>query len=177
MDMTAGAALDAIEHVVPTEATSDFEAFFRLEHERLFRAVWLLTHNRQEAEEVSQEAFLRLWERWDRVADAPDPVAYLYRTALNVWRSRLRRMAVAARRAIQHARPVDAMEDVEARDVVVRSLASLPARQRAAVVLVDVLDLPSERAGAILGIRAVTVRVLAARARATLADEIGAGDD
>jgi RNA polymerase sigma-70 factor (ECF subfamily) len=177
MDMTAGSTLDAIEHAVPAEAPKDFEAFFRLEHERLFRAMWLLTRDRQEAEEVTQEAFLRLWERWGRIAEAPDPIAYLYRTSLNVWRSRLRRMAVAARKAIHHTRGVDAMEVVEARDAVVRSLASLPARQRAAVVLVDVLDLSSDRAGEVLGIRPVTVRVLAARARATLANEMGADDD
>jgi DNA-directed RNA polymerase specialized sigma24 family protein len=49
-------------------------------------------------------------------------------------------------------------------------------RQRAAVVLMDVLDLSSERAGAVLGIRPVTVRVLAARGRAALASEIGERD-
>ena len=73
--------------------------------------MWLLTRDRQEAEEVTQEAFLRLWERWDRIADAPDPVAYLYRTALNVWRSRLRRVAVAARKVIHHTRREDEMEE------------------------------------------------------------------
>ncbi len=175
--MSAESAVDAIEHVVPAEARRDFEVFFRLEHERLFRAMWLLTRDRQEAEEVTQEAFLRLWERWDRMADARDPVAYLYRTALNAWRSRLRRMAVAARKAIHHTRRGDEMEFVEARDSVVRCLASLPARQRAAIVLMDVLDLSSERAGEALGIRPVTVRVLAARARARLANEMGADDD
>jgi len=86
-------------------------------------------------------------------------------------------MAVAARKVIYHARRDDEMEDVEAKDMVVRSLASLPARQRAAIVLMDVLDVSSDRAGEVLGIRPVTVRVLAARARATLSNEIGAGDD
>lgn len=177
MDTTAGPAVDAIEHDVSAEAGRDFESFFRLEHERLFRAMWLLTRHRQEAEEVTQEAFLRLWERWDRFADAPDPDAYLYRTALNVWRSRLRRVAMAARKAVHHTRREDEMESVDARDVVVRTLASLPGRQREAIVLMDVLDLSSERAGEVLGIRPVTVRVLAARARVTLASEMGAGDD
>jgi DNA-directed RNA polymerase specialized sigma24 family protein len=37
-----------------------FEAFFRAEHLRLFRAIWLMTRNRHEAEEVMQDAFLRL---------------------------------------------------------------------------------------------------------------------
>ena len=177
MDVTAGPAVDAIEHDVSAQSGHDFEVFFRVHHERLFRAMWLLTRDRHEAEEVTQEAFLRVWERWGRIADAPDPIAYLYRTALNVWRSRLRRMAVAARKAIHHTRRGDEMEGVEARDAVVRSLTSFPARQRAAIVLIDVLDLSSDQAGEVLGIRSVTVRVLAARARATLANEMGASDD
>jgi RNA polymerase sigma-70 factor, ECF subfamily len=151
----------------------DFEVFFEQHHERLFRALWLLTRNRQEAEEVMQEAFLRLWERWDRVFGGPDPVAYLYRTAMNVWRSRLRRATVVARKAIHHIQSDDEIADVEERDAVVRALAPLPPRQRAAIVLTDVLDLSSELAGDVLGIRPVTVRVLAARARRTLAKEMG----
>jgi RNA polymerase sigma factor (sigma-70 family) len=153
-----------------------FAAFFAEHHGGLFRALWLLTRDRHEAEEVAQEAFLRLWERWDRVSAGPDPAAYLYRTAMNHWRSRLRRIAVAARRVVHQPWRDDGIEGVDARDVVVRALAGLPPRQRAAVVLVDVLDLTSERAGAVLGIRPVTVRVLAARGRATLANEMGALD-
>src|SRR2546425_8308497 len=78
----------------------DFEVFFEAHQEQLFRALWLVTRNRDEAEEVMQDAFLRLWQRWDRVADGPDPAAYLYRTAMNVWRSRLRRAAVAVRKVV-----------------------------------------------------------------------------
>jgi DNA-directed RNA polymerase specialized sigma24 family protein len=86
-----------------------------------------------------------------------------------VWRSRLRRAAVAARKTLRPDRPIDDLAEIEGRDAVVRALGGLPARQRAAIVLMDVLDLSSERAGAALGIRPVTVRVLAARARASLA--------
>ena len=55
-------------------------------------------------------------------------------------------------------------------------LKPLPSRQRAAVVLMDLLDLPSEEAARILGVKAVTVRVLAARARATLRKDLGEDD-
>jgi hypothetical protein len=37
---------------------------------------------------MAQEAFLRVWQRWDRVAPMERPEGYLYRTAMNVWRSR-----------------------------------------------------------------------------------------
>ena len=155
-----------------SDRAGDFEAFFEQHHDRVFRALWLLTRNRQETEEVIQDAFLRLWERWDKVILGPDPVGYLYRTAMNVWRSRLRRAAVAARKVIHHIQVDDEIAEVEERDAVVRALAPLPPRQRAAIVLIDVLDLSSERAGEALGIKPVTARVLAARARASLAKEM-----
>jgi RNA polymerase sigma-70 factor (ECF subfamily) len=81
------------------------------------------------------------------------------------------------RRAIHQIPNDDEMAAVDQRDAVVRALALLPARQRAAVVLFDVLDLSSEQAGEVLGISPVTVRVLASRARATLAKEMGDRDD
>jgi RNA polymerase sigma-70 factor, ECF subfamily len=172
MDEVTVAAPKQPESVWVPVRPNDFEVFFEQHHERLFRALWLLTRNRQEAEEVMQEAFLRLWERWDKVIVGPDPVGYLYRTAMNVWRSRLRRAAVAARKVIHHIQADDEIAEVEERDAIVRALAPLPPRQRAAIVLMDVLDLSSERAGEVLGIRAVTVRVLAARARGALAKEM-----
>jgi RNA polymerase sigma factor (sigma-70 family) len=174
MGESVRAALVTTDDVTASAGDVEFETFFRDEHERLFRALWLLTHDRHEAEEVMQDAFLRLWERWGRISGGRDPVSYLYRTAMNVWRSRLRRAAVAARKTLQHEARADEMAEVEGRDVVVRALARLPMRQRAAVVLMDVLDLSSERAGVVLGIRPATVRVLAARGRTALAREMGA---
>lgn len=159
------------------ERPLDFAMFFEQHHERLFRALWLVTRNRHEAEEIMQDAFLSVWQRWDRVAPGPDPVAYLYRTAMNGWRSRLRRAGVALRKAFHQLHVDDELAAVEERDAVVRALAPLPPRQRAAVVLMDVLDLTSERAGDVLGIAPVTVRVLAARGRATLAKEMVERDE
>jgi RNA polymerase sigma factor (sigma-70 family) len=161
---------------VPDPEASDFEAFFLREHTALFRALWLMTRNRHEAEEVMQDAFLRLWERWSRVRAVPDPTGYLYRTAMNVYRSRLRRAAVALRKSAGWMPPDDQLELVESRDVVVRAMASLSPRQRAAVVLIDVLGLPSEQAGAALGVKAVTARVQAARGREALRKAMGDRD-
>lgn len=157
---------------LPGEPPLDFETFFLEHHESLFRALWLVTHNRHEAEEIMQDAFLRLLERWPTVQAAGNPEGYLYRTAMNLFRSRLRRAAVALRKAVHSLPQDDQLAEVEARETVVRALAPLPARQRAAVVLVDVLGLSSEQAGEALGIKPVTVRVLAARARARLKEAL-----
>src|SRR5436305_8877819 len=93
-----------------------FEAFFLANHLALYRALWLVTRNRHEAEEIMQDAFLKLWERWDRVASLDDPEGYLFRTALNLWRSRLRRAAVAVRKATHRLPTDDQMAAVEQRD-------------------------------------------------------------
>jgi RNA polymerase sigma-70 factor, ECF subfamily len=157
---------------LPGKAPLDFEAFFLEHHEHLFRALWLVTRNRHEAEEIMQDAFLRLWERWPAVQAAQNPEGYLYRTAMNLFRSKVRRAAVALRKVVRQLPPDDQMAEVDARHTVVHALAPLPARQRAAVVLLDVLGLSSEQAGEALGIRPVTVRVLAARGRDKLREAL-----
>src|SRR5262245_8280167 len=81
-------------------AAIDFEDFFDSEKTRLFHALCVVTRNRFEAEELTQEAFISVYERWDRVGAMEDPTGYLYRTAMNNFRSWRRRSALAARRAI-----------------------------------------------------------------------------
>ncbi len=73
------------------EASRTFEAFYQAEARTLFRRLWLVTGNRAEAEELMQDAFLSVWERWDRVGGMDDPIGYLYRTAMNLFRKRYRR--------------------------------------------------------------------------------------
>jgi RNA polymerase sigma-70 factor (ECF subfamily) len=156
---------------VPAEAaraTSSFEEFFLRERAELYSTLCLVTRNRHEAEELTQEAFVRLLERWDRVSALDDPRGYLYRTAMNVFRSRYRRVLLAARRTLGVARPDDAIVAVDERDAAVRALAALSPRQRAAVVLTDLLGYPSEEAARMLGIRSSTVRMHTSRAHAAL---------
>jgi RNA polymerase sigma factor (sigma-70 family) len=63
------------------------------------------------------------------------------------------------------ARPDDETTRVDATDAVVRALAPLSERQRAALVLTDLLGFTSEQAARAIGIRPSSVRVLAKRAR------------
>lgn len=148
--------------------TSSFEEFFLQERAELYSNLCLVTRNRHEAEELTQDAFVRLLERWDRVSALDDPRGYLYRTAMNAFRSRYRRMLLAARRTFGVARPDDAIAAVDERDAAVRALATLSPRQRAAVVLTDLLGYPSEEAARMLGIRGSTVRMHTSRAHAAL---------
>ena len=164
----------------PSEAgertASSFEDLVDVEKAGLFGALCLITRDRYEAEDVMQEAFLKVWERWDRVEGMDDPTGYLYRTAMNLYRKRVRRASLALKRAMRLAPLDDELREVETRDVVVRALAALTKRQRQSIVLVDLLDFSSEDAGRAMGIKAATVRVLASQGRAALKRNVGDAD-
>src|SRR5205823_649439 len=91
-------AHDVAGEAEPTPPT--FEEFVESESARLFRALYLVTGSRHEAEEVMQDAFLAVWERWGRVGAMEDPTGYLFRTAMNAFRKRLRRASLAVRRTM-----------------------------------------------------------------------------
>jgi RNA polymerase sigma-70 factor, ECF subfamily len=133
----------------------------------------LITGDRWEAEEIVQEAFLRVWERWDRVGAMADPAGYLFQASFNLFRNRVRGALRSARRSKQPSAQLDAFALVEERSDLMAALRKLSARQRAALVLLDLLDLPSEEAGKLLGVRAVTVRSLASQGRRVLREAAG----
>lgn len=161
---------------IEIDAATDFERFFLEQRDRLYRALWLVTRDRHEAEELAQDAFLKVWERWDRVRTMDDPSGYLYRTGINLLRNR-RRRAVATLKHVLHAiTQDDALGEIENRDAVVRALGALTGRQRTALVLTDLLQMTSEEAGRAMGVRPSTVRVLTARARTALRERMGDDD-
>jgi RNA polymerase sigma-70 factor, ECF subfamily len=144
-----------------------FERFFAAERGRLVRACLLLTGNVADAEDLAQEALSRVLERWPEVVRMATPVGYLYRTALNLNRKRLRRLAVAARRIVGREERDDLGAADERLDIL-RAMASLPRPQREALVLIEWLGYSAEQAGSLLGIEAVSVRPRLHRARASL---------
>jgi RNA polymerase sigma-70 factor, ECF subfamily len=144
--------------------TASFELFYRSERDGLFANLYLMTRDPHEAEELMHDAFLKAWERWGRVRHMDRPAGYLYRTALNAFRTRYRRAAIA-KRMRGWTSEGDPLEDIEGRDRVDRALAALTVRQRTAVILTDLLDYTSVEAGRVLGVQPGTVRVLAHRGR------------
>ncbi len=109
-----------------------------------------------------------MWERWDRVRGMENPTGYLYRIAINGAHSRYRRAVRAAKLAVTGRRGDDEFEIADLRDEVERALRDLPQRQRAALVLTELLEMTSIEAAAHLGVRPSTVRNLAAQGRAKL---------
>lgn len=150
------------------EHGASFERFFEAEKANLYSALCLVTRNRHEAEELTQDAFVRVLERWDRVGSMENPTGYLYRTAMNAFRKGHRRAALAAKRVLAITPPDDEIAAVDDRDAAFRALAPLSPQQRAAIVLVDLIGFPSEEAARMLGVRPATVRKHTSRGRAAL---------
>jgi RNA polymerase sigma-70 factor (ECF subfamily) len=164
---------EATEVSIQAPDPLSFEVFFIRERSRLFGTLRLVSGDRAEAEELGQEAFLRVWERWDKVTATSDPGGYLYQVAFNLARERRRRLRRAAKRLVTAAPFVDTFVGIDERTDVLEAIRSLTPRQRAALVLTDLVDMSSEQAAKALGVRPVTVRVLASQGRARLRDVLG----
>jgi RNA polymerase sigma-70 factor (ECF subfamily) len=158
------------------EARARFDTFVAEEHDRLFKALYFVTGNREDAEDIAQDAFLKLWERWDTIDRIDDPTGYLFRVALNGFRMRRRRMATAVRKQLPAVEPRDAFAEADMRADVRTLLLTCTPRQRAALLLVDLLGYPSEQAAHIMRVRPSTVRNLAHQGREALRATEGARD-
>lgn len=152
--------------MTPGEAGLRFEDFFEAVYPRLLQGAFLLVGDFAEAEDLAQEAMVRAYERWYRVRSMESPAGYVFRTALNLRRKALRRLAARRRgRLGSEVPPPDPAAVAEARDLVERVLASLPQSQREALVLVDLIGMDAREAGSVLGIQPESVRVRVHRAR------------
>jgi RNA polymerase sigma factor (sigma-70 family) len=174
-ELATGRALDADE--APDAVGTSFRSFFEDQSGPLLHGLVVVTGSTHEAEDIAQEAFTRVYERWERVGSMDDPAGYLHRTAMNVFRSRYRRARVALRRTSSLAPEPDAFETIARRDEAAAALGRLTPRQRAALVLTEAFGYSGEETARLLGIKASTVWALTHQARATLADTVEEDDD
>ncbi len=140
------------------------------------RLAYFLTGNRELAEDLVQEAFVRVAGRFRhlRVPDAFD--AYLRRTIVNLSTSALRRKKLERAYVARHgAEPTISQEpsDPAARDELWRALHTLPERQRAAIVLRFYEDLSEQQSAEILHCSPGALNQLVVRGMAALRQQIG----
>lgn len=169
--------MEAATSVERTPAAVDDAAIRRFlahDHARIVAAVALVTGSRPAAEDAVAEALARAWERSDRGGSIDSLPAWVTRAALNLAKSRLRRMRVEARH--RHDVQPQAAPTGDRVDVV-RALAGLPRREREVTVLRYYLDLDVAGIAATLRITDGTVKTLLHRARQHLAATLGEDPD
>jgi RNA polymerase sigma-70 factor (sigma-E family) len=155
--------------------------FVRLSWPRLLRTAHLLCGNREDAEDLTQTALVKVVRHWRRVERADDPYAYaravLVNTAASRWRRRRRYDELtAAERTAPPATTPDPAGEVALRDAVRRALADLPPRTRAALVLRYFEDLTEAQAAAALGCSVGSVKSQVSRGLARLRDRLDDDD-
>jgi RNA polymerase sigma-70 factor (ECF subfamily) len=153
------------------EQHEDLEAFCRREHRRLVGAVGLYLNDTSLAEEIAQEALLRVCRAWPRVQQLESPGGWARRVAMN--------LAVSAARARNVRRRVDDRlavlrrrehDDGDRSDVVAMraAIAALPERQREALVLRYYADLSVAEVAKAMRCPEGTVKTLTSRGVAAL---------
>jgi RNA polymerase sigma factor (sigma-70 family) len=150
----------------------DLEAFYVASYPRLVRFLSSVTGNRQEAEELAQDAFVKLIPRWKRIQRYEQPEAWLRTVALRSASSRARHRRVVAKSPPGVAdRPSDDGPDIalDVRAVMLR----LSHDHRVVLALHHGLDLSLDAISAELGVPVGTVKSRLARARMAFVEEIG----
>lgn len=95
-------------------------AFCDRHHGRLVGMLALYVGDVHTAEELAQDALVRLCQHWPRVREMANPTAWLDRVAMNLARSMFRRRAAAGRALARHGSTGDAIDDDTATAVTVR---------------------------------------------------------
>lgn len=170
----------------PTDEAIDRSSMDRLEEAYVrnapaaLRLAYFLTGDREQAEDLVQEAFARVAGRFRHLRGVDELDAYLRRAVVNLFSSGLRRRKLERawldrERSGHVEHHVD--HDPAERDEVWRALQRLPERQRTAVVLRFYEDLPEREAAALMGCSAGALNSLVVRAMQTLRTELHRGDD
>jgi RNA polymerase sigma-70 factor, ECF subfamily len=147
-----------------------FAELVALHFDRIYRIAWRVLGGPTDAEDVAQEAFLKIWTAPGQIRDGRAIGGWLARVATNLALDRLRRRRPESPAELPELSDPDAAADRGARRAaleaeVAKAVAALPDRQRAALVLVHFEGLGNLEAAEALGVSVEAVESLLARAR------------
>ena len=139
--------------------TPELTGFCREAWPRLVGALSLYTGDRHVAEELAQEALVRVCERWSEVQAMESPMGWAHRVGFNLAKSHYRRRGAERR----PRRPQPAVESADAL-ALRHAVAALPEQQRQAIVLRYYADLSVSDVAVLMGCPENTVKTHTRRA-------------
>lgn len=156
-------------------AALDFDSFYRETAPRVIHLVYATTGNLTLAQDCTQEAYARAWQRWSTVSRADDPLSWVRtvarRLAISQWRKDTNRTEAQRRLAAVPDPPAVISDD---RRLVVDALKSLSAQHRDVLALHYLLDMSVEAIADDLGAPVGTVKARLHHGRAALAKALRA---
>ncbi len=146
------------------------EALYAVHVQRASRLAYFLVGEQDLAQDLVQEAFLKVFARWGNLRESQSFAAYLNRTIVNLAHKTHRRRGVERRYLAKQPsfEAVAPQRDYETADELWRQLQSLPKRQRTALVLRYYEDLTDQQAAEAMGCSETAVASLVQRALGTL---------
>ena len=138
-----------------------FDDIYRAEYEPMVRLAWGLVDAREVAEEVVQDAFAKVFDRWSRL---DSPGAYLRTSVVNGSRSELRKREVRRRIGLRPFIP----PQPEDQDYLLDALNQLSPRQKTVLVLKFYADMTEKEIAQAMGVRPGTVKSATSRGLAEL---------
>ncbi|WP_328475439.1 SigE family RNA polymerase sigma factor [Actinoplanes sp. NBC_00393] len=149
--------------------TEDFDSFYSATARRVLLHVYAVCGDLGDAQDITQEAYARAWQRWSKVSAYDDPEQWVrtvaWRLAANRWRGFRRWMSARSRLG----RPDVVASPSPDRVAVLAALQELPDAQRRTVVAHYLLDMSVDEIAASTGTPAGTVKARLSRARTALA--------
>jgi RNA polymerase sigma-70 factor (sigma-E family) len=147
-------------------------ALYTAHYRELVRLAAFLTSDRDNAEEIVQDAYVKVYGSWRGLREPDKGEAYLRTAVVNLSRSRLRRRQVVAKHQPEPLGDAASAESqamrTTQRDAVLAALRELPRRQREAVTLRYFSDLTEAQTAAAMGCSAGAVKSHTSRAMAAL---------
>lgn len=136
MQLTRTEPLAKRGHPIPPWSTERLRSLYDSESTGTIRLAYVLTGDLHTAQDISQEAFVKVGRKIFGLRDPQHARAYLYRTVLNLCRGRARRLKTE-RAALRKIAPSQSERspDIPQQDEMWRALLSLPLRQRTALFL------------------------------------------
>jgi len=150
-------------------AEEDFDELYRSSRERLVVQITAVSGDASEAKDFVQEAFIRAWSNWEKLAGYDDPEGWIRRVAYHLAIGRWRRSRRFVLRADVHRLPVQLPGEQAG---VVEALQRIPASERRAIVLHHVWGLSVDETATELSAPVGTVKSWLARGRTHLASEL-----
>jgi RNA polymerase sigma factor (sigma-70 family) len=150
----------------------DYAWFFRAEFPAVVRTAYLIVRDQGRAEEIAQDAFMRLHVHWRKVSRYERPDAWVRRVAIRLATRTARRERV--RPSLERVASASPVADGVSADLdLLTAVAGLPMRQRVAVVLFYLEDRPLPEIAHVLDCSDGAAKILLHRARLTLAARLG----
>jgi RNA polymerase sigma-70 factor (ECF subfamily) len=153
----------------PDNSSATFDVFFRTTKKPLVTMAYLLSGDQEVAQDLTQEAFLRAWSRWNRISKYDDPEAWTRRVLYNLIISRSRKDKIR-RRAVESPRFAPPPDELHL--LLAAALRSLPDSQMRALVLHDGAGLSVREVAFEMKVPEGTVKSWMSRGRATAAERL-----